>query len=554
VVSVPDPFAALMREYQDKTWRLNPVSATSLGIHDFDADLPDLTPDGIQHSRHVLSALLQRLEAVEAASLSDLQRLERTVVEANLKRALRDCEVLREWQRAPHLYTDIATRAIFPLLARDFAPLPERMEHARDRLRGIPNLLETAQRNLTADASPISCDIGRRAAAGGVRFFTTAVAREAERVGGALGAELDSAATQAATALEQFGTFLEGFNTTAHGDFAAGREHFDFLLREYHLVDYDAESLAAYGEDLANRLEADLREAARSIDPTRSWPELIEEIKLDHPAAPDLVDAYRQEMLIARQAVLDFEVASIPEGESCDVDWLPEFLRPIAPIAIFNSTPLFETQDRSIWLVTPIDSSWPAERQESQLRDHNWVFLRTIAMHETYPGHHLQPVHAKRQPSAILRGNRSTLMSEGWGLYTEDVFWEVGFLADPRQRLWQLKHALWRAVRLIVDTGIHARGMQFQTAVDLLVDRVKLERPSAIGEITRYTTAPTQPSSYQLGRDLIMQTRETCRTRQGSAFSLRGFHDRFLRYGSIPVRLIRDDLLGPNPTDGGPAV
>ena len=76
-----------MREYQDKTWRLNPVSATSLGIHDFDADLPDLTPDGIQHSRHVLSDLLQRLEAVEAASLSDLQRLERTVVEANLKRA-----------------------------------------------------------------------------------------------------------------------------------------------------------------------------------------------------------------------------------------------------------------------------------------------------------------------------------------------------------------------------------------------------------------------------------------------------------------------------------
>ena len=188
------------------------------------------------------------------------------------------------------------------------------------------------------------------------------------------------------------------------------------------------------------------------------------------------------------------------------------------------------------------------------MRDHNWVFLRTIAMHETYPGHHLQPVHAKRQPSAILRGNRSTLMSEGWGLYTEDVFWEVGFLADPRQRLWQLKHALWRAVRLIVDTGIHARGMQFETAVDLLVDRVKLERPSAIGEITRYTTAPTQPSSYQLGRYLIMQTRETCRTRQGSAFSLRGFHDRFLRYGSIPVRLIRDDLLGPNPTDGGPAV
>ena len=76
-----------------------------------------------------------------------------------------------------------------------------------------------------------------------------------------------------------------------------------------------------------------------------------------------------------------------------------------SPIVIGKS--LFETQDRSIWLVTPIDSSWPAERQESQLRDHNWVFLRTIAMHETYPGHHLQPVHAKRQPSAISRTQAS---------------------------------------------------------------------------------------------------------------------------------------------------
>jgi uncharacterized protein (DUF885 family) len=118
--------------------------------------------------------------------------------------------------------------------------------------------------------------------------------------------------------------------------------------------------------------------------------------------------------------------------------------------------------------------------------------------------------------------------------------------------LWQLKHALWRAVRLIVDTGIHARKLPFDSAVDMLVDRVKMERPSAIGEITRYTTAPTQPSSYQLGRDLIMETREAYRRRQGNAFSLRAFHDRFLSYGSIPVRLIRDDLLGPAPIDGGP--
>jgi Bacterial protein of unknown function (DUF885) len=175
-------------------------------------------------------------------------------------------------------------------------------------------VLQTAQSNLTSEASPISCDIGRRAAAGGVNFLTTAVVREADKVGGALGAELTAAAHQAADALSRFGAYLEGFKNSAHGDFAAGREHFDFLLRDYHLLDDDADSLAAYGEDLANRLEAELTEVARSIDPARTWPELIEVIKLDHPAAPYLVDAYRKEMLIARQAVLDYKVASIPEG------------------------------------------------------------------------------------------------------------------------------------------------------------------------------------------------------------------------------------------------
>jgi len=193
-------------------------------------------------------------------------------------------------------------------------------------------------------------------------------------VNGALRDELLSSAQTAAAALDHYATFINTFKASATGEFAAGREHVDFLLREYHLVDYDAEALAAYGEEIASRLETELTSVAHSIDPDRTWPELIEEIKLDHPAADELVDAYRKEMLVARQAVLDYDIASIPEGESCDVDWLPEFLRPIAPIAIFNSTPLFEADDRSIWLVTPIDQTWPAERQESQLRDHNWVF------------------------------------------------------------------------------------------------------------------------------------------------------------------------------------
>jgi uncharacterized protein (DUF885 family) len=445
------------------------------------------------------------------------------------------------------VYTDIASRAIFPLISRNFAPHVQRMVSVRDRLQLIPDLLATAQVNLGEQASAISCNIAARAAGGAVRFLNSAIPPEVERVGGALGEEVLAASKQAAAALEAFGTFVDDLEQRARGNFATGREYFDFLLRQHHLVDYDADTLYQWGEQLASTYEAELERVAKQIDRDRSWPEIIEEIKLDGPTADQLVAAYDKEMRLARQAVLDYDVATIPEGETCDVDWLPEFLRPIAPIAIFNSTPLFDAEDRSIWLVTAIDQSWPAERQAAQLRDHNWVFLRTIAMHETYPGHHLQPVHAKRQLSDVLRGSRFTLFSEGWGLYTEEMFWDVGFLAEPKLRLWQLKHALWRAVRLVVDTGIHTRGMSFDDAVDQLVTRVKLERPSAVGEITRYTTAPGQPSSYMLGKDQMVQLREACRAREGSSFSLRRYHDRLLSYGSIPMRIIRDDMLSDHP-------
>ena len=540
-------FAALAHAFLTESWRLNPVSATALGIHAYDHLLPDMTPDGIGASNAVLRGLLESAEAVDPTTLTQVERIEREVILATLRRSVRDCAELREFERAPHVYTDIASRAIFPLISRNFAPHEERMVSVRDRLHLIPELLTTAQNNLSDEAAASSCNIASRAATGAVRFLNTAIPPEAERVGGALGDEVLVASKEAAAALDGFGKFASDLETRTRGTFATGREYFDFLLRDYHLVDHDATTLHEWGEQLASEYEAELERVAHQIDPDRSWPEIIEEIKLDGPAADELVGAYGKEMRIARQAVLDYDVATIPAGETCDVDWLPEFLRPIAPIAIFNSTPLFDPEDRSIWLVTPIDQSWPAERQAAQLRDHNWVFLRTIAMHETYPGHHLQPVHAKRQPSNVLRGSRFTQFSEGWGLYTEEVFWDVGFLADPKLRLWQLKHALWRAVRLIVDTGIHTRGMSVEDAADQLESRVKLERPTAIGEITRYTTAPGQPSSYMLGKEQMVRLREACRVREGNSFSLRRFHDRLLSYGSIPMRLIRDDMLSDRP-------
>ena len=535
-------FGELVEEYLEETWRLDPVEASSLGVHRFDPLLPDASKEGIEERDRRLGELLGGFEATEVNGLSGTQRLEHKVGLINLKRAVREAEALRPWERYPHLYPTMINEGIFPLVVRDYAPLEVRLEGLLGRVQGIPTLLAEAQVNLTQQVSPVFCQLARRSAQGAMSFLDTAV----EELGAAVPAaqaELSSAAAAASEALDQFVAFLSGLESQAEGEFAVGREHFDFLLQEYHLLEEDADDMLALGEEETARIERELGETARQIDPERSWPELIEEIKLDHPSVEELIDAYRHEVELARQQVLDHELVSIPSGERCDVEWGPAFQRPIIALGNLSNAAPFEEGDRTIWTITTIPPDWPADRQESQLRDHNRVYLRSIAMHETYPGHHLQRTITNRLDSHLLRCNKSTLFWEGWGLYTEQLYWEIGFLAEPRLRLWQLKNELWRSVRIIIDTGLHTRGMTVDEGVDLLVDRVKLERPSAEAEVSRYTTSPTQPLTYLVGKHKMLDLREAYRTQKGDEFTLGEFHDRLLSYGCIPPQLVREEML-----------
>jgi uncharacterized protein (DUF885 family) len=150
--------------------------------------------------------------------------------------------------------------------------------------------------------------------------------------------------------------------------------------------------------------------------------------------------------------------------------------------------------------------------------------------------------HAKLRGSPIRQQFHSTLFSEGWALYCEELMEQEGYFDSPDLRLWRLKNALWRAVRLMVDVGLHCRGLDLESAARLLVELGGLEPNTARGEALRYTTSPTQPSSYVQGRDRIVELRRLAECREGAAFDLFGFHDRLLGYGSVSPAFIPDTV------------
>ena len=291
---------------------------------------------------------------------------------------------------------------------------------------------------------------------------------------------------------------------------------------------------------LKEELEADLARRAARLNGGRgkAWQDVADRLRTDHPPAAALVASYAEEMRRARDFVATRGLAAIPEAP-LDVVPTPAFMRPIIPFAAYDSPGPYSS-DRTGWFyVTIPDPRLPAAAQERILRDHCRHELAATALHEGYPGHHLQLVHAQAQGSDTRKNVWTPLTVEGWALYCEDMMGEEGFYRSEEEAFFQRVHLLWRATRVLLDVGLHTRGMTFEQAVNQFVTELHVDRANAEAEVRRYCAEPAQPLCYAVGRREILELRKDFQAARGTKFTLRAFHDALLRYGGLPVTLIR---------------
>ena len=252
-----------------------------------------------------------------------------------------------------------------------------------------------------------------------------------------------------------------------------------------------------------------------------------------------------QAMAAARQFVIDHEIATIPAGEEIRIEPTPEFMRPIIPYAAYSSPGFLEPVQEGVFIVTPVDEGADAEAAERKLRGHPLADIPVTALHEAYPGHHLQLVVAN-QTSTLPRKFGSWLSSlfvEGWAFYCEELMEQLGFIDQPIQKLARLQAQQWRAARIILDVSLHTNQMGVQEAIDFLVERASLEPDDAKAEVRRYTMSPTQPQCYLMGKLQILELVAEYKRRFPQA-GLRQMHDAILNSGSLPPRLMRLKLFG----------
>jgi uncharacterized protein (DUF885 family) len=538
-------FATLVREHFEDLLQREPVFATYLGIHDLDDRLGDKSRDAHLDLVAAERRFLTALEAIDAGALSAPNILEREMAILNARRVIFDEEVQRTWERRVTAGEELGD-ALFLLFARDFAPLPDRLDAITARLEAAPTALVQVRDRLGGDPVALWLELELEAAAslpGFLELIQDAAAggyRDDARFG-----RLERAADRAKVALEDYSGWLREQLPHAGDRFALGRDALDELIGLRAFDGLTADEILDIGWQQLELHHAARRAAAAEIDPTLTELEVLERVKRDHPATFDEALAeYQDVMARARTFVEERGLATIPADAPLDVIATPDYLRRMTPFAAYFPPAAFDRPRRGIYIVTPSVDDDPGAMLE-----HNRSSIANTSIHEAYPGHHLQLAAALERPTITRLLIDAPEFVEGWGMYSEQLMREHGFDATPAHRMSLATDAIWRACRIILDIRLHRGEIGTREATDFLIEHTGFERPNAEAEVQRYTFTPTYQLSYLLGKVLILRLREDESRRLGARFKQREFHDALLWTGSIPVSFHRRFLAGEG---GGP--
>ena len=524
----------LCRSYLDLKYHFDPAAASGAGLVTHDGRLGRFDTETV---RAQMAALRAVTGAVEELEVEDLQEeIDRTALLGELRNVTFRWEQEKPHVKNPSYWLNHLFQAHYAVLSRCSAVTAGRGLSVLERLEAVPEFLETARRTVNEPPS-VFVEQALIMLGGGGQLLAEVVAQTAKKEP-ALRERLEAAGEKALEALARFGAALrDEIEPSADPlSFAIGEEQFSRRLHHEHALVSGAPELWRYGLRLKEETEAQLEALAAEMGPT-PWRELVDRMRGDAPSG-DVLEVYKQELERAHRFVIDRDLVSAPSGP-VDIVPTPEFLVSLVPFAAYEPPPIYLGEQRGRFYVTRPDPTLPPEAYAQQLRGHCRHAVPAMVAHEAYPGHHLQLVTAQQLGSEVRRHLWTPVMVEGWALYCEQLMEETGFYGSVNERLFRLVNLLWRAVRIVLDVGLHTRGMSPAEAVDYMVEHLPIERASAEAEVRRYCAWPTYQLCYAVGRREILRLRDTYREEAGAAFSLRQFHDTLLRYGGLPVSLAR---------------
>jgi uncharacterized protein (DUF885 family) len=530
---VVQEFRRIADGYFDETFERFPEYGSQVGLAAYEPKLSGNTPAVHEAQNRLNAETLARIEALPEALFRGDDYLDRRGLLAMLRTGLLNDRTLERWRNNPQIHANAAIDSIFDLVVRNSSDLRSVLPAIESRLAKLPDFLSAAA-DCVRLPIPLWTDLTEKVAAGGAEFLDGLKPQLA-----AVSAHPPRTMRLLDGAARAFGSFASAIRRKKAGPvhgYRIGRDAFELLMRERLGFDQSLPEVEADGRRLVAELDAALDREARRIGRKKANDLLAEAREAWTPSRP-LLDEYRDVTFAIRDRLASLDLVTMPRGESLRVLPVPPFLRHQFPTAAYNQPPAFSKKQVGIFWVNDLSlTQSDPNRRRGEIRQH--YGLELTAAHEAYPGHHLQFAIQNQHKSRIRRLFAHSIFYEGWTLWCEKMCIDQGLVDLPYARLMQIHDALWRAYRILIDCGLHNGKLTHRSACRVLMDGVGFTRARAEGDLNWYTSHPTVPMSYLLGRLEVERLHDHFVAREG--WSLRQFNDWMLGHGAIPWRWIMD--------------
>jgi hypothetical protein len=577
--AVAQRVGALTERLLDHVRDHEPIEATRIGIAGRDGDLPDLSLEALEARGRSL-ADLEAAVVLELGAMPD-GRDGLVGRSGELRELDGDLCLLLDavrWRRVeieerPALAIDpavafgLATGGVLDLLRddgdADRGARRRRVEAAVQRARRIPAMLEQAGRLLTGVSAP-SFGLLEERLAGAIALVRDGLPASALAAGADVDAARD-AGEYAAEGFEAFAALVDELVDDRRIDWRVGPAHVDRALRLAVGTDMAAQSIEDRARTTLGETRAEMVEiaaagwqrrfpgVARPDDEDVLLRTVLDDIATTAVARERLLPEARLAVEEARAFLAGWGQLDLPPEDALRVEPMAAEERGVA-VAMLRRPPPLRDGLPSRYLLSPVPDAWSTDQASSFLREYHPAMLRSLAVHEAYPGHFLQLAHAALHPRAVRRLLGRSVFSEGWAVLMEEVVIDAGFGADGTSRvaredlvLTQRKMKLRSAANALLDLGLHAASMTDEDALALLTGAALQERAEAEGKLRRAKLTSVQLSSYYAGYAELDALRRRERARAGATFDLGAFLRRVLSHGTPTVAIVADALADDAP-------
>jgi len=330
----------------------------------------------------------------------------------------------------------------------------------------------------------------------------------------------------------------------SRGDFRLGANLFRKKLLYEEMVDLPLDKLLEIGMADLRRNQQAFKETAAKIDPAKTPQQILDESTRDHPAPDRLLQSFRDVLGGLKDYVIVKQIITVPSPVLPIVEETPPFMRALTTASMDTPGPYEKVAKEAFFNVTLPESSWTPKQVEEHMEGFNRGTIISTAVHEVYPGHYVQFLWMQTIPSKVRKLLGANSNAEGWAHYCEQMMLDEGYgNGDLKLRLGQLQDALLRDARYMVGIQMHTGKMTYDQGIDFFVKEGYQTRTLGERETKRGTSNPTY-LYYTLGKLEILKLREDYKKMRGDAFTLQEFHDRFMREGTPPIKIVRKALLG----------